>query len=402
MREEELIVHYSKVHSWDTSVSHTSRHHMLTNSVDSLYIESSSLIIRTRPQVSQAYSPFTSPDKLEPLLHIVMQLSFCTLDVFTTTRYTGNPLALVLVDPSDEKHLTQDLKQKIAREFNLSETAFLHLHPPAASSSSSASQHDDVMYILDIFTTTAELPFAGHPTIGTACYILNHLLTSTDTAIISTKSGKIPISRFGQGGVSAEIAHDVHLHSRNLKDMRDAGERMYDKLISSISEVREAESAKGVKLVSIVKGMTFLCVPLPNLETLALVRYENSPQTAQEWGLDAGWNEGFIGKYYFCIDERTRQNEGEEVVEIRTRMMGDMMEDPATGSAACALGCWLTLQRGMPGITVRYEITQGAEMGRDSVIHVEVKLGTGRELRIEGVKLSGNAVIVQCGTIELE
>ena len=92
-------------------------------------------------------------------------LRFTTLDVFTQTPYEGNPLAIVII-PSHLKHkITQAKKQAIALEFNLSETLFLH--------ENTAEKQDE--WIVDIFTTTEELPFAGHPSIGAAFYVLNLL-----------------------------------------------------------------------------------------------------------------------------------------------------------------------------------------------------------------------------------
>lgn len=85
-------------------------------------------------------------------------LSFVTLDVFTKTRYTGNPLAIIRVPTSVT--LSQSQKQRIAREFNLSESVFLH--------EQTAQDRSDKSVRIDIFTAYAEVPFAGHPTVGTA------------------------------------------------------------------------------------------------------------------------------------------------------------------------------------------------------------------------------------------
>ena len=100
-----------------------------------------------------------------------IQLDFITVDVFTQTKYEGNPLAIVKV-PSTTT-LTQEQKQSIAREFNLSETTFLHEQPT-----------EKLSWKVDIFMTTAELPFAGHPTIGTACYALSHAAVARNLAEI--------------------------------------------------------------------------------------------------------------------------------------------------------------------------------------------------------------------------
>jgi len=89
------------------------------------------------------------------------QLEFVTLDVFTATKYEGNPLAVVRIPRGVA--VSQEQKQAIAREFNLSEATFLHEGGDISSENA---------WTVDIFLTTAEIPFAGHPTIGTACYAL--------------------------------------------------------------------------------------------------------------------------------------------------------------------------------------------------------------------------------------
>lgn len=82
------------------------------------------------------------------------KLEFAIVDVFTDKRYEGNPLAIVRLPASSK--VTQEQKQNIAREFNLSETTFLH----------EPTSEESCAWTVDIFTTNAELPFAGHPTIG--------------------------------------------------------------------------------------------------------------------------------------------------------------------------------------------------------------------------------------------
>lgn len=113
-----------------------------------------------------------------------MKLSFTTLDAFTTTRYAGNPVAIVRVPSSEKIALTQKQKQAIAAEFNLSEIVFLHLPGP---------ESDFREVDIDIFTNQAEIPFAGHPTIGASHYLLNELGEKTEAVI--TKAGRIPIRK---------------------------------------------------------------------------------------------------------------------------------------------------------------------------------------------------------------
>jgi len=131
-----------------------------------------------------------------------MKLNFTTLDVFSSTPYAGNPLAVVQIPSSAKESLTQKQKQSIASEFNLSEIVFLHL--PTDPSSQERN--------IDIFTSAAEVPFAGHPTIGTSHYLL-HTTKQNVTSII-TKAGRIPIQIDpATQNVQVEIPHNFRQHA---------------------------------------------------------------------------------------------------------------------------------------------------------------------------------------------
>ena len=136
-----------------------------------------------------------------------MELSFTTLDVFTSTRFEGNPLAVVRVPAALRGAITAAQKQAVAREFNLSETVFLH--EPAGDDDDDDGAATTTLE-MDIFTVDQELPFAGHPTIGTAVLARHHLYPAVDTLV--TRSGPIsllPPSPPGSRAVRARIAHNV-------------------------------------------------------------------------------------------------------------------------------------------------------------------------------------------------
>lgn len=300
------------------------------------------------------------------------QLSFLTLDVFTSTRYTGNPLAVVKVPQTTV--LSQNQKQRIAREFNLSETVFLH----------EQTKHDlrDSSVRIDIFTAKAEIPFAGHPTVGTANYLLRLL---KDDQLNNVKALQAKAGRFGitlnpaAAGVQVSVAHNVHIHASPFAD-RPFGQ---------------------FPVVSIVKGMTFILAQLPDLDSLGLqtdnlIGADNT-YTSQD-ALDEGWRTGII-QTYFYVDLDV--NPHTQIRSLRTRNFGSR-EDPATGSAASALTSYLSLQEGKPG-RYRFAITQGVEMGQRSEIFTEVAVkaaaGATEGVEIEEVLLSGCAVEVMQGTL---
>lgn len=308
-------------------------------------------------------------------------LPFTTLDVFTSTPYSGNPLALIRIPRTLSSSLSQAQKQLIAGEFNLSETIFLH----------EAQNPNIPEWRVDIFTTDAELPFAGHPTIGAATYVLS--LSGErrwDAGTLVTKAGAIKIALNGDGrGVRAEIPIDVHIHKHTLGDLQP-----HISGLSSEKELRDAELK--APMVSIVKGMTFLLVELSSLEALGRVRFQGA--SIDFHGLldkEEGWGESFVAKYYFVVTDGGEGGDG--VVKVRTRMLEVAMEDPATGSAASALGSWLALREGR---SRRFEVTQGVEMGRRSGIGVYVGLDEGGKV-VESVRLSGCAVVVMEGSLRI-
>ena len=301
-----------------------------------------------------------------------MKLTFTTIDVFTRTRYEGNPLALVHVPANLNDSLTQAKKQKIAREFNLSETVFLH------QLLSSAGEPVKI----DIFTPDAELPFAGHPTIGSAWYLLHHQKQPITT--LQTKAGPIPITQQPGNHVRATLPHNVHIHTQTTTAPHP--------------------------LVSIVKGVSFILVALPSLAALSQATQSLHPDPYETSMLDPGWQDGLIGTLFYT---RTDAPGSDGAAAYRTRMHINF-EDPATGSASGALAAYLALreprERGVGPF--RYVLTQGVEMGRRSEIGVEVLrkerdgggkgVGSdeGAEWEVESVFLSGEAVEVMEGVLE--
>ncbi|TRX96621.1 hypothetical protein FHL15_002523 [Xylaria flabelliformis] len=312
-----------------------------------------------------------------------MDLPFTTLDVFTTKQLEGNPLAVVRVPASLRDRLTQPMKQKIAQEFNLSETVFLH-----DDTSKSGPETREV----DIFTIQSELPFAGHPTIGTAVFVRHHLDGGEGVRTLAIKAGPIGIEPSSTPrGIRARIPHNVHLHANTLRHVLSPSA---DGLHPNLA-IREAELDAPV--FSIVKGMTMVLVPLPSLDLLGEVRPLRLDFDALSPPLlDEGWREGLVMRYYYVDVKDAEAQDG--VRCLRTRMVELGFEDPATGSAASGLCAYLTLEQAKKG--ARFQVTQGVEMGRKSVISVETMVGEGGKL--SEVYLGGTAVVVMQGTLRVD
>ncbi|KAJ6052779.1 hypothetical protein N7460_003313 [Penicillium canescens] len=304
-----------------------------------------------------------------------MALPFTTLDVFTETRFKGNPLAVVTIPPGIV--LTQAQKQAIAREFNLSETVFVHdvENPPATGERR-----------FDIFTPQEEIPFAGHPTIGTA-----FLLHPNGVRTLLAKVGPINIEPAAGGALRAAIPHNVRLHQRRLPGP-DPGS-------FPVSQAEIARVERLAPLFSIVKGMTFALIELPSLDLLGAVWVGALPELPAEL-LDDGWRDGWVTRRYYFVRLGTERVGGRVVHRIRTRMVNQTVEDPATGSAACALSSYLSLHE-LEEQSVSFEITQGVEMGRASNILIDVEVGKGLDgaRKLEALHLGGRAVPVMSGSI---
>lgn len=317
-------------------------------------------------------------------------IRFVTLDVFTSQAYSGNPLGVVFLPDENNSHipaLTQRQKQTIAREFNLSETIFVY---PGEGETRT----------IDIFTTDMELPFAGHPTIGAASWFLSLGETSQTSPVtrLITKSGEIPIALQQSGpsrggGVVAKIAHNVHLHSTKfpLRELL----RLHPTLSPFFPAAAEGSEAVSFPVFSIVNGMTQIHVQLPSLEALAAVTTSAGGElvAADSGYLDEEWANGLALVYFYVRDVENSET-GASV--IRTRSIVGNLEDPATGSAASGLAAYLTLMGGQKG-PHRYDIVQGVEMDRRSVIGVGVSVN--EQGLIDTVELKGSAVKVSEGSI---
>jgi PhzF family phenazine biosynthesis protein len=314
------------------------------------------------------------------------KLDFVTVDVFTSKQYEGNPLAIVRIPHGVE--VSQDQKQTIAREFNLSETTFLH--------ENAAGRGRDA-WTVDIFITTRELPFAGHPTVGTACYVLSRTAAERGIsdgvmeASFALKAGQVALQyNVANRTARASIPHNVHVHEKRWG--RDELFALQPALAGAYRQ-SAIQLNEDFPVVSIVKGMTFVLVELDSVETLAKVSLAS--QSVVIDGLDQGWNDSFIGTYFYVRTGRSTEG----TTKLQTRMIEGPLEDPATDSAASDLVAYLSLNEGKPSETLKYELIQGVEMGRRSEIFIDVVMA--KDGGIETVYLEGGAVQVMEGRLSI-
>jgi trans-2,3-dihydro-3-hydroxyanthranilate isomerase len=292
------------------------------------------------------------------------------VDVFTREIFGGNPLA---VYPNAEG-LNREEMQKIAREMNLSETTFV-LTP-------SSSEAD---FKVRIFTPRREIPFAGHPVIGT-CYVLG------DEGRLGPKEGKRVIKlELGLGVFPVEVVFLggkpalVKMEQRSPEFLGVYGEMELLARLLSIP-LEKLDLLKGPAEV-VSTGLPFLIVPITSQRALSETKINPSILETVAQEVDTS----LIA--LFTMD-------GMEGNRIRARVFAPfhgVPEDPATGSAAGCFGAYLIkhgLIKGEPVTTV--EIEQGLEMRRPSLIQVELALGEGT---IDRVYVAGSVVRVLEGTI---
>src|SRR5438034_4751609 len=297
---------------------------------------------------------------------------FVQLDVFTRKPLTGNPLAVF----TDASGLTDQQMQALAREMNLSETTFILPREPQVEAKEGKR--------VRIFTVEEELPFAGHPTLGTALYLCNTAASRVDEIVLDLNVGKIGV-RFStdSNNRSDRVAGDVFGEMRQ-RDPEFGPTLPRDKVASVLgSDGSEIASEWPSQIVS--TGLPFAIVPIRESKTLANLK----PDLVRADALLGGTGARFC---YFISPERGGWR------EVRARMFFYGGEDPATGSAAgCAVG-WM-LRHGLAKSDEQILIHQGVEARRPSEIFVRA---TREGEKVTNVRVGGYAVEVLRGIVSLE
>jgi trans-2,3-dihydro-3-hydroxyanthranilate isomerase len=294
-----------------------------------------------------------------------VRYSFAVCDVFTQSSFGGNPLAVVL----DAEGLTTQQMQNIAREFNYSETTFVL--PPQRGGD----------FHVRIFTPSSEVPFAGHPNIGTSFVLAKKGLVRTPTVVFEEKAGDVPVSidLDGRGNVYTELTAPEPLSLSAEFPV----ELLAEILTLSVSDI---EVSRHQPLQASV-GLPFIMVELTNLEALQQAKVNS---LALEQLLTVS-DSPFIHIYYRSNDD----------FDLRARMFAPtdgVPEDPATGSANCALAALLATLDLRDSFVQTHVIAQGVEMGRPSQLKTTVVKNDGE---INEVKIGGYSVLFSEGEFEI-
>ena len=308
------------------------------------------------------------------------ELSYSLLDVFAERALEGNPLAVF----HDGRGLSDAAMQALARETNLSETAFVL---PAAD-----PEEDRRLGVrVRIFTTQEELPFAGHPTLGTATWLRLHHppVQGAETVTLRLNVGPIPV-RFASGLANERLAVDGQGLYGEMRQRDPEFGPEYDRgEVAGVLDIPEGDLLPGYSPQTVSTGNAFCLVALRSVE--ALGRLAIPQREASAWLRARGI------RWFYCIaPERTGELTGSPDV-WRARMQWYGGEDPATGSAAGPCIAWL-VRVGLAASAAPVVIRQGLEMQRPSRLTV-------RSTRTEGgttnTFVGGRTVLVATGRFSL-
>ncbi|HUU05793.1 MAG TPA: PhzF family phenazine biosynthesis protein [Patescibacteria group bacterium] len=286
------------------------------------------------------------------------KLTFYIVDVFAEKKYAGNQLAVF----REAKELSGDEMQQIARETNFSESTFILKDEPR-----------DGGYDVRIFTPREEVPFAGHPTLGTAHIIRNEILAGkTDELALNLKVGKIPVT-FSKDGYSW------------MKQIEpEFGKQHPAETLAAIIGLPAAEIDGRYPVQEVSTGLPFFIVPL---KTMAALKSAKIDRDKYFTFIKDSWAKGIL---VFCPETHETRN------DISVRVFVDFFgvpEDPATGSGNGCLAGYLVKHGyfGKDRIDIRSE--QGYEIGRPSLL----LLRAGREGTGINISVGGKSVIVAKG-----
>lgn len=297
---------------------------------------------------------------------------FVQIDVFASQRLQGNPLVVFT-----DAHGLSDLEmQAIARETNLQETTFVFRRDAAVEKTQGVK--------VRIFTPDQELPFAGHPTLGTAMVIRTRSLAANTRAefaklvVLDLKVGNIPVTFTNDAG--GQVFGEMQQKDPTFGQIHDRD------TVAGLMGIKPADISDDAPIQTVSTGLAFAIVPVRERRTLQALRPDQEKiRTYIEHEPQLNW------LYYVTRDTQ------DATIGLRTRGIYPQGEDPATGSAAGCTAAWM-VRHGLANPDQTVHIEQGVEINRPSQIFVRA----GREAdRVRNVRVGGNAVGIAAGEYSL-
>ena len=307
---------------------------------------------------------------------------YLTVDVFTEDRFGGNQLAVFV----DGKGLTTEEMQNIAQEMNYSETTFIM--PP---------ETPEALWKVRIFTPTRELPFAGHPTLGTTFVLAKEgmigLKEPQTEIILELGIGNIPVKLDVINQQSRQIGFiQMGQNNPTFGPIYDNHKKIAEALSIDVKEIESTDLP--VEVVSC--GLPYLIVPINSLK--AIESMKPSLSIIEEIHDELGR----VGVFVFSkeTDPSIDKTKDSPDLWVQSRMFFKgvgLREDPATGSASGPLGCYLVKNKAIPSKpTVKVISEQGYQMKRPSTVHIDVGIENNE---IVDVRVGGHSVLVAEGTL---
>jgi trans-2,3-dihydro-3-hydroxyanthranilate isomerase len=289
-------------------------------------------------------------------------LRFFITDVFATDKYSGNQLATVLHDG----RMSSDKMQRVAAEFGFSETTFIMGQEPVEGG-----------YPVRIFTPRAEIEFAGHPTLGTAYVLCQHLIRQpVDRVVLNLLAGQIPV----RGSNSNDRVLWMSQLQPTLEHGVDAG------TLAAVLGLSQDAIDPRWPISQVTTGLPFTIVPLKNMAALKKARI-NADQYAA-W-IPTVWAKGILA---FCFDGYT------SLQTLATRVFVPYLgiaEDPATGSGSGCLASYLLHHRCLGSDSIDVCVGQGYEIGRPSEIFIRAALSD----NVYSIDIGGRVVETASGIL---
>jgi trans-2,3-dihydro-3-hydroxyanthranilate isomerase len=286
---------------------------------------------------------------------------FYLVDVFAEEKYAGNQLAVV----TEAEDLSTAEMQKIANEMHYSETAFILSNVPSNGG-----------FNVRIFMPSIEVPFAGHPTLGTA-YVIKRFIASTGHVVLNLKVGQIPVTfQKTRSGEVLWMKQAAPAFGKTYSTQRFA------KLLGLT--VSDFEAKYPIQEVS--TGLPFIIVPLKSITAVKNARVNRELQLELT-------KESLSGILVFSPQTNSKHN------DLHVRVFVDVfgiIEDPATGSGNGCLAAYLSRYKYFGSSIVDVKVEQGIEIMRPSKLHLHVECSSQEQMEVQ---VGGKVVLVAQGTL---